>query len=111
MFYSFFLSIFIVYVHCLTDNSLKVYSQKNKLSAIVFSEFPLQIEEAPSANFDQGCFFDTCFDNGEAKRKAPRDRLNWWKRATEATVSPEKGKGGFLFKQFRKLERSTFCIN
>lgn len=28
MFYSFFLSIFIVYVHCLTDNSLKVYSQK-----------------------------------------------------------------------------------
>lgn len=56
MFYSFFLSIFIVYVHCLTDNSLKVYSQKNKLSAIVFSEFPLQIEEAPSANFDQGCF-------------------------------------------------------
>ena len=22
----------------------------------MFSKFPLQIEEAPSANFDQGCF-------------------------------------------------------
>lgn len=50
MFYSFFLSIFIVYVQ------LKSLLSKNKLSAIMFSEFPLQIEEAPSANFDQGCF-------------------------------------------------------
>lgn len=34
----------------------KKFTLKNKLSAIMFSEFPLQIEEAPSANFDQGCF-------------------------------------------------------
>lgn len=24
----------------------------------MFSEFPLQIEEAPSVNFDQGCFLN-----------------------------------------------------
>lgn len=66
----------------------------------MFSEFPLQIEEAPSANFDQGCFLTHVLTTVKRNEK----RLVQPKRQ----CLRKKDKEVFLFKQFRKLERSTF---